>query len=424
MSRRPQRPPLFPICLLSLICVLIIAATVPAMVRAQATPNADSSTPEAGSTTPAFLLEPVGQDGTYLEVETEPGSETELTVALGNAGSHDVSARTYVADAYSLVNGGFGVRSEDEPATGATTWLDYPAETIDLPADKKVERTFTVAVPDDASPGQYVSGLVLQTAEPIAVGGSGMLRQNIVKAIAVVITVPGAISPALEIGAASLKQSPVSNSLLVEIENTGNILLKPAGTVTMTTEAGESIVTAPVAMGSVYAGTATLLEMPIPTTVAAGTYQVSVVLTDEETGATASAESLTLEVEEFADSATPTLPPVTIEGFTVEPLRDPATDNLQAVNVMVTLANEGAPVPSARLTLHVTRDGELVEDFPLNAALVVANGTTDVQQRYLPLEGWEEGTYEFAVTLEAVDANTGQVTVLATAAAADPVTGP
>jgi hypothetical protein len=74
--------------------------------------------------------------------------------------------------------------------TGTTTWLDYPAETLDLDPGRKVERDFTVTIPDDTPPGQYITGIVLQTAEPIAVGESTMLRQNIVKAIAVFITIP------------------------------------------------------------------------------------------------------------------------------------------------------------------------------------------------------------------------------------------
>ncbi len=373
-----------------------------ARVDAQATPTAAA---------PAFVIEPVGQDGTYLVLEASAGSETTLTVALGNAGDADVPARTYAADAFSLVNGGFGVRAEAEPTTGTTTWLGYEAETLDLVAGKQIERSFAVTIPAETTPGQYITGLVLQTAEPIAVGDSAMLRQNIVKAIAVVITVPGPIEPSLTNGAASLKQTTVSNSLVVEVANTGNILLKPAGTVTMTTTAGEPVLTAPVAMGPVYAGTTTSVELPVPTIVPAGNYRVTVVLTDAETGAAANAADLRLAVAEQGVAAAAAISPVTIEGIILDPAREPATDALQFVNVTVELNNTGAPIPNARLTLHVTRDGELVEDFPLNAALVIANGATEVQQRYLPATGWASGTYTFAVTLEAVDANSGQITV-------------
>src|SRR5699024_10925594 len=113
-------------------------------------------------------------------------------------------------------------------------------------------------------------------------------------------------------------------------------------------------------------------------------------------------------------AATPVAEPVTIDTVTLDPITAPDTDALQAVNVGVTLANPDAAIPSAQLTLHVSRDGELVEDYPLNSSLVVQAGATQIQQRYVPLGSWEPGTYTFALTLEAVDPNTGQVTVLAT----------
>lgn len=63
--------------------------------------------------------------------------------------------------------------------------------------------------------------------------------------------------------------------------------------------------------------------------------------------------------------------------------------------------------------LHVTRDGEAVEDFVLTSSLALPNGFTTVEQQwYLPSESWTPGTYEFAVTLEEIGSS-GQVTLLA-----------
>jgi hypothetical protein len=398
-----------------LVALVLGLALLPGLVRAQATPE-----PAAP---PAFLLEPVGQAGTFFTVTGEAGSVTTLTVALGNAGEAPVTARTYAADAYTLVNGGFGINPEDAPTNPPTTWLDYPAETLDLDPATRVERDFTVTIPDDTAPGQYITGIVLQTAEPIAIGDTGMLKQTIAKALAVFITVPGPVEPNLEIGAVSLDQTANSNALVVEIANTGNVLLKPTGTVTMT-RGDEQILTAPVAMGSVYAGMSTTLELAIPTILAPGDYTVDVTLKDEETGAAVESLNVQLNVVAYDAAATPAASPVSIGAFTLEPVTDSTSGNLQVVNITVQLVNDGAPVPSARLTLHVTRDGELVEDFPLNSSLVIPTGTTDIQARYLPITGWEPGTYTFSVTLEAIDPTTGQATVLATADASSTITVP
>jgi hypothetical protein len=48
-------------------------------------------------------------------------------------------------------------------------------------------------------------------------------------------------------------------------------------------------------------------------------------------------------------------------------------------------------------------------------------GPTEVRQRYVPPGGWQPGTYDFAITVEAVDPTSGTTTVLATAEASTPV---
>lgn len=390
------------------IAVLFAVSLSPASLLAR------GSTPEAtpAPEPPAFLLEPVGQDGSYFTVTMEPGSTQELTVAFGNGGKEPVSALTYLSDAYTLVNGGFGVHAPEEPTSGVTTWIDYPTETLELASGSRLERTFTVTVPEDAEPGQYISALSIQTAEPIAVGDSDMLRQIIKKSVAVFVIVPGPERVELEIGEVRVEQAASSSTLIIDIRNPGNVFLNPEGTVEVTTADGKPVLSAPVAMGPVYAGTGTTLEVYIPTVLEAADYTVSVSLGDEKRGVTIEEPALAVVVAEPLAAATPVAEPVTVAEATIDPIT--SDDTLQAVNVQVVLENPASAIPSARLTLHVMRDGELVEDYPLNSSLVVQAGTTEMQQRYIPLAGWETGEYSFALTLEAVDSATGQVTVLAT----------
>lgn len=395
---------------------ILVVGLVPVSALAQ-------GTPESADETPSFLLEPVAQDNPYMALTMEPGTQQEVSVRLGIGSNATVSARTYAADAYTLVNGGFGVETEEDEVSAPTTWLDYSTSALELEPNQVVERQFTVGVPPETAPGEYITGIVVQTAEPIAVGESTMLRQTIRKAIAVVITVPGPVTPGLSIGTASLKQSPVANSVLIEIENTGNVLLKPTGTVTVTGPDGEPVGTSPVVMGSVYAGMATILELPVPIILAPGLYAVEVSLADRETGVTAEAAALSLAVAESA-AATPAIAGLMVDAVTVAPVTDAASGSLQLVDITVGLSNPGGPVPSARLTLHVERDGELVEDYVLSPSLAVPAGVTTIQQRYVPASGWEPGDYTFAVTLELIDLNSGQATTVMTVDAAPSVTVP
>jgi hypothetical protein len=261
----------------------------------------------------------------------------------------------------------------------------------------------------------------VQTAESIPVNGSPMLRQTILKSIAVFITVPGPVKPALAIGGVSINPNPGARVVSVKVENTDNDLLKPAGAVTIKHATGALVATAPVAMDSVYAGMSTTIELTIDASVPPGAYLVSVDLHDEATGVKAGAD-LPLTLPDL-NAATPAPNPVAISSIAIDPVRD-AAGALKYVNVDVNIANTGDPIASARLTLHVTRDGAPVEDFPLSSSLAVPRGVTDVPARYLPAPDWVAGTYAFSVTLESVAPNSGQATVIATAAAPDTVAGP
>jgi hypothetical protein len=398
---------------LGLAALALISATMAPAVSAQ------NATPPVASA-PAFVLAPKTGKTPYFTLTIKPGETQTLTVDLGNAGDDPVTARTYAANAYSLVNGGFGVRPESDPATGTTTWLDYPAATLTLKPKTLIERSFTVTAPKDAKPGQYLTGLVIQTAEPIAVPGSDMLKQIILKSIAVFITIPGATTPKLTIGQAAIRPVPSATIISIEIVNAGNVLLKPAGSAVVTDASGQTVTTVPIVMDSVYAGLTTTIELPLATDVSPGVYHVALNLKDEATGAKAAA---TVSVTVAGAVATSAPKPVTISALTLDPARD-AAGKLRYVTVTATIANTGEPVANARLTLHVTLDGKPVEDFPMSAALSVPTGTTTVPARYLPAGDWASGKYGFSVTLDAVDPGTGQTTTLVTANAPETVTGP
>ncbi len=148
-----------------------------------------------------LALRPIDQTGQFFDVTMHPGETRTLEVELANVGDAAIAVRTYAADVYTIINGGFGARLRDEPQTGTTLWLDYPTDVLQLPAGKGIRRTFTVAVPADAEPGEYITSLVLENDEPIRGSGDVALDQIVRQAIAVVVTVPGQRSPALAIGA-------------------------------------------------------------------------------------------------------------------------------------------------------------------------------------------------------------------------------
>lgn len=381
-------------------------ADVAAVVGAVPGQQADATPP--APTSSAFILRPSdGTDGDYFDITGEPGSTHELTAVLANAGSEPIALRTFVADAFTLVNGGFGVREESDEKTGATAWIDYPAETIELDPQESVERTFTVSIPADAAPGQYIAGIVLQTDQPQAIEGSESFQQIIRKVAAVFITVPGEERVSLTIGEPSFEFTPSVIILNVPITNDGNVLVKPEGSLTLRDAAGTVILDAPLQLQVVYAGHETSIQIPLTGQLAPGSYTLDIELRDEAKGLNVSEQALPMELSEAAQQAQT----LSIQRAEITP--EPATGTPQYANVSVDITNAGATVPGSRLTLVVSHNGQELERFVLAPMLAIpANSTTTVEQRYIPPGGWEPGSYDFALILEMLDPNTGIATLV------------
>lgn len=227
-----------------------------------------------------LAIAPVGQPGTYFDLTMAPGESRSLAVDIANDGSAAVPVRTYGADVYTIVNGGFGARLRDEPATGMTTWLAYPTRVWTLAAGETVRRTFEIKVPAKTGPGEYITSLILENDQPVESKGTIDLNQFIRQALGVVVTVPGRRAPALAIGQANANVVAGLSVVSVAIANTGNVRLQPTVQFALFDQAGGQISQTSSKMGTVYARTDTFLEVPLAVLLPAGQYVVRVTLAD------------------------------------------------------------------------------------------------------------------------------------------------
>ena len=320
---------------------------------------------------------------------------------------------TYAADVISIVNGGLGIQASDAPATGVTTWVDYPTQTLEMKHGEGMAVTFNLTVPKGTAPGQYLTILVIQNADPIKGTGSGSdgvaINQILRQGVAVAITVPGDADAAMEVGAVSYKDNPVTDSVLIDVKNTGHLHLTPTGNVQIVDSTGATVLDTPVTMGKVYTGTETQIEIGLTKPLADGTYTATVALTDPDTGVQASEADVAFDV---VATETVSTAPATVDSLTVTPVRSVTMGPVQVANVAATITNPGATISNGQLILHVERDGQLVEDYPLTPPGEIAPGPMQFQQRYLPLSGWVAGSYSFSVRIVSVDPATGKTTDL------------
>lgn len=250
-------------------------------------------------------LTPVGAPGAHFELTMAAGETRDLRIELANDGSAPMAARTYAADAYSMVNGGFALRLRDEPATGTTTWLAYEPEVLALAAGETRVRDFAVRVPPGTPPGEYLAGISLENEEPVAAEGQGAVAMNQVvrHAVAVQIEVPGPLTAALATGAAAHKVAAGHSIVSVGLANTGSRHLEPSADVVLHDDGGAVVSQATVPMESVFAGTDTKVEVALAEVLPPGEYTVDLTVDDTERDATVTTTGIPLTVPETDEAA-------------------------------------------------------------------------------------------------------------------------
>ncbi len=385
---------------LMLLIVLIASLTQSGLVSAQAVP----ATPEPESASPKFAIVPAGDhpEGYFKDIEIAPGESINLEVAIVNFGVSAVDLETFRVNGLNGVNGGFVAGDQNEAPLGSASWIDYPTMSLTLAPLEEEKIRFTVSVPEDALPGQYISGLIAKTAEPVAIPGTDILNHNIAYAISVGILVPGELTTSFETGDPYIEKS----GLFVPVQNTGNYLVRPLGEVVLLDADGVTVLTAQVEMGSVYAGLSTSFVINLPSQLATGQYYISLSLSDPESG-------FSVEVKDIPVQLTESTKGSDSEGVSlVSHEIAPNADEVVFANVDVTLSNGGQQIPASNITLEVMRDGEQVDTFPLATNQVLLSGENQFVTRYIPADMWQSGEYTFSIKVSAVDPNGGQETIL------------
>ncbi|MGB3329577.1 MAG: DUF916 domain-containing protein, partial [Thermomicrobiales bacterium] len=357
---------------LMLAIALMLALASPALnVAAQdqstATPAASPDAANPADTV-WFVIAPDGKsNGDYFDVKLAAGASTTVKATIGNGSAIPVRAIIYAADAHTGVNGGFLLNDSTKPVKAPTTWLDFPTTTRDFQPKEAIQTSFTVSVPAGTPPGEYITGIALETADASPVPGTAPLLVKYRLMAAVLITVPGPVSAGFTLGDTTITTDGQVTTVSGAIVNTGNVRVRPEGTLTVTDASGATVVTAPIAMSSVYAGDSTTWQVIVPSPLPEGDYAVSVALKDPGSGKTAAIDKASVAVAKPAAAA-----PVTISSAAFTPM--PSTDNVVFVQTAITITNTAEPRTGANVTLRVLKDGKQVDEQVLASAMTLQNG--------------------------------------------------
>lgn len=251
----------------------------------------------------------------YFSHELAAGSILTDAVLVLNSGSEPVTLKLYAADGITAVNGSTAFVQRDQEKSGVSRWLTLSADEVSLEPGEDRAVPCTIIVPSDASPGEHVAGLVVEsapgeTAQPGKEGGqeAAQFAVRVIRraAVAVVITVPGPRFVGLELVDVGLAQQGDDGvaSFVVQVRNTGNVMVRGEGFLLVQDRKGMELPTIPMTLGTVLPGDEAFFYVQHPVHLADGNYLLGATLRyravggDEEEGQAAALEVVELKVKE------------------------------------------------------------------------------------------------------------------------------
>jgi len=211
--------------------------------------------PARADSGPVFTLAPVTYDPalpqtqSYFVLNTEPGATIHSQVRVINTGSVGGTARLYPVDGATGQTSGIVFLNREDPRQSAGAWLDPPLQTLVLDPGESRVAEFSVRIPADAQAGQHVAGLAVEDASP-AQGGPGaadgqkagfsvtVLSRAVV---AVQVNLPGPAVEQLEARSITPAGGAGYQQLLLKLQNDGNTMLKPSGSLQVTDGKGRTL---------------------------------------------------------------------------------------------------------------------------------------------------------------------------------------
>lgn len=210
----------------------LVAALAPALPASAATGGAlplDTDDVITWGVKPADANGPDGR--TRVELVLDPGASASENLAVSNFSDVAVTFSIQAADGYINPKGRFNMLPSDRESTGAGTWIEVQ-DSVEVPPDETVVVPFTVAVPDNATPGDHVAGIaatVKSTDE--GEGGTSVGVESRV-GFRVSTRVTGEVQPVLTVENVKASYAPSWNpfaagdlTVSYDVANDGNVRL-------------------------------------------------------------------------------------------------------------------------------------------------------------------------------------------------------
>jgi hypothetical protein len=180
-------------------------------------------------------------------LEAEPGDTVRDVLVVENLGEVNLVLGVYASDAFNTGSGGIDLLAGDDPPIGLGSWVEVDEPSVTVPAGASVEVPFAIRVPDDATPGDHVGGIVtsLRVTEPDPTGTRVTVERRL--GTRIYLRVDGELVPELTFTELSSTYRGTANpftpgamDVTYRVENTGNVRLRATRTARVDPSIGPS----------------------------------------------------------------------------------------------------------------------------------------------------------------------------------------
>ncbi|MFI7217389.1 WxL protein peptidoglycan domain-containing protein [Micromonospora maritima] len=188
----------------------------------------------AGAEDPTWTLVPSSPSGPkgrkQFDYELSVTEQITDWFSVSNLGDKPIKVDLYPTDAFTALDGGFALLPRSQAPSDVGSWIKLPRATVTLPAGKRTDMPFRLAVPAGTAPGDHVGGIVAAvTEEQVGKDGQRVYVERRIGA-RVYLRVAGPLRPAAAVGAVRVEyDNPVvplpgeRMTVTYRIANTGNV---------------------------------------------------------------------------------------------------------------------------------------------------------------------------------------------------------
>jgi hypothetical protein len=280
--------------------------------------------PAAHASGPAFGIRALVHSKLgYFVYDAKPGTRVSGKVQITNTGDRVGTVKIFAADATTGQTSGTVYLTSGEKRHDVGAWVQLPAKQLEIgPGESRVV-PFTVVVPSGTAVGQHVGGIVAETAQR-ATGPKSKGKANVqitvrnLAIVAVQVNVPGPTVSRFSILGVHAGGRKGYQQVLVRMRNDGNVMAKPAGSITIEDSKGNQVLSQDFQLDTFLPRTT--IDYPVNVTEKAldvGTYSTRVKLAyggSKVVAATPTLHVTPANVSQVFTSAAPPTPPPTGTG--------------------------------------------------------------------------------------------------------------